>query len=166
MDRQHAASFVLLIAGVVLVFAGLISALDFSITGIVASTAAIAALLYAGGVWFGEAPRSDRSMVLFTRELSIAEGLSKGRPIADLFPEGMRGEIESRCRAALTGVASAFSCGSGTERLNFSVTPVRDSAAAVVYGLLLSGTLLEDSAPAAARLKTSTDPPRAGLSVS
>ena len=159
MDRQHAVSLVLLAGGVALVFAGLSAALDFSLPGIIASTAAIAALLYAGGVWFGEAPRADRSMVLFTSDLSIAGGPSKGRPLLDLFPDGMRGEIESRCRAALAGGASHFSCGAGAGRMSFSVTPVRDDGGAIAYGLLLSGTLLEHP-------QATTDRTRAGLSVS
>jgi hypothetical protein len=146
MDRHHIGSSILLAAGVVLVFAGLSAALGVSLPGIIASTSAIAALLYAGAVWFGEAPRADRSVLLFTRALSVASGPLKGRPISDLFPDAMRGEIESRCRAALAGLDSRFSRGSGTGHVTFSATSVRDDAGAVAYGLLLSGSLLDATA--------------------
>lgn len=127
----------LLAGGVVLVFAGLSSALGFSLAGVLASTAAIAALLYAGAVWFGDARRADPSVVLFTPALIVAGGPLTGRPVADLFPAALRGDIEARCRDALAGTASHFTCGS----VSFSATPVRDAAGAVVYGLLLSGSL-------------------------
>ena len=141
MSRHHAGSSVLLAGGVVLVFAGVSSALDYSLPGIVASVAAFAALLYAGGVWFGEAPRADPALLLFTPALAVARGPLAGRPISALFPDDMHAEIEARCRDALAGVATHFTCGSGTDRRAFSVTPVRDAAGAITYGLLLSGDL-------------------------
>ena len=57
-DRQppmarRVASAILFVGGVAVIFFGLSSALGFSVTGLVASAAAIAALLYAGAVWFG-----------------------------------------------------------------------------------------------------------------
>ena len=150
MNGHHTGSSVLLAGGVVLVFAGLSSALGFSLTGIFASTAAIAALLYAGGVWFGEARRADPSVVLFTPTLKVAGGPLAGRPVADLFPATMRGDIDARCRDALAGTVSHFTCGSGRGRASFSTTPVRDAAGAVAYGLLLSGTLVAKPDAAAA----------------
>ena len=152
MNINRAGSFVLLAGGVVLVFAGLSSALGFSLSGIIASTAAITALLYAGGVWFGEAPRADPSVVLFTPALTVAGGPFTGRAVKDLFPDATRAEIEVRCRAALAGAPSYFTCGSGPGRRRFSTTPVRDAAGAIVYGLLLSGSLIHerDRQPAAA----------------
>jgi hypothetical protein len=142
MSGHRTGSSVLLAGGVVLVFAGLSTALGFSLAGILASIAAIAALLYAGGVWFGDARRADPSVVLFTPALNVAGGPLAGRPVADLFPAAMRGDIDARCRDALAGTVSHFSCGSGPERVSFSATPVRDAAGAVTYGLLLSGSLL------------------------
>jgi hypothetical protein len=141
MNRHHAGSSVLLAGGVVLVFAGLSSALDYSLPGIVASVAAIAALLYAGGVWFGEAPRADPSLLLFTPSLAVARGPLAGHAISALFPDHMRTEIDARCRDALAGAATHFTCGSGADRRVFTVTPVRDAAGAITYGLLLSGDL-------------------------
>ena len=88
MDLHRAGSLVALAAGIALVFAGLSSGLGFSITGMIASATAIAALLYAGGVWLGAAPQSaDPQVVLFTPGLMVAFGPSAGRPIGELFPE-------------------------------------------------------------------------------
>jgi hypothetical protein len=67
MRTSRVGSTVLLAGGVVLVFAGMSAALGFSISGVLATLAAIAALLYAGGVWFGERRRADPSVVVFTR---------------------------------------------------------------------------------------------------
>jgi hypothetical protein len=142
MNVNRAGSSVLLAGGVVLVFAGLSTALGFSIAGMIASAAAITALLYAGGVWFGETPRADPSLVLFTPELIVASGPLTGRPIAALFPDAMRREVEAACRAALDGRASSFACGPGTDRQIFEASAVRTVDGAVVYGLLLSGALV------------------------
>ena len=133
----------LLAGGVVLVFAGLSSALGFSLSGMFASAAAIVALLYAGAVWFGETPRADAAVVLFTPTLVIATGPMAGRPVADMYPDPIRREIESRCRAALSGEASHFSCEPGGV---FHATPVRAANGGVVFGLLLSGSLARSRA--------------------
>ena len=143
MNSHRIGSSVLLAGGVVLVFAGLSSALGFSMTGMFASTAAITALLYAGGVWFGEAPRADPAVVLFTPALVIANGPLTGRPVADMYPASIRREIESHCRAALGGQTSRFSCEPGGA---FQATPVRSADGAVIFGLLLSGSLARSRA--------------------
>jgi hypothetical protein len=143
MKTHRAGSFVLLAGGVLLVFAGLSSSLGFSVAAMVASAAAVAALLYAGGVWFGGTPRADPTMVLFTPALVIASGPLTGRPVTEMFPESMRREIELRCGAALAGHASHFSCGSGHV---FDAAPVRSADGAVIYGLLLSGSLARSRA--------------------
>src|SRR5262249_30751701 len=65
MQSHRVGSTVLLAGGVFLVFGGISSALGFSTSGIVASLAAVAALLYAGGVWFGAAPHADPSILVF-----------------------------------------------------------------------------------------------------
>ncbi len=138
MNSHRAGSTVLLAGGVFLVFAGLSAALGFSMSGIIASAAAIVALLYAGSVWFGAAPREDYTIVLFTPALVIANGPMAGRPVTELFTETMRREIESRCRAALDGLPSHFSCVPGRE---FHAAPVHSTDGAVTFGLLLSGSL-------------------------
>jgi hypothetical protein len=145
MRSHRLASTALLAGGVVLVFAGFVSAFGLSSAGIVAAVAAITALLYTGGVWFGDS-RVDPSIVLFTRELTIAGGPLAGRRVVDVFAVSAREEIESRCRQALDGLGSRFSCGSGAARQTFEAVPVRAADGAVAYGLLLSGALA--SAPA------------------
>jgi hypothetical protein len=141
MHRHRVASSVLLAGGVILVFAGLSAALGFSLAGLIASAAAIAALLYAGGVWFGAPARADATLVLFTPALAVANGPLAGRALGELFPDRMRSELDAHCRAAFAGLPSSFTCGTGSDRVSFSVTPVRDAAGAVTYGLLLSGAL-------------------------
>ena len=136
MNPNRVGSSVLLAGGVVLVFAGLTSALGYSTAGVVASAAAIVALLYAGAVWFGGAPRTDTSVILFTPQLTVAAGPLTGRAMADLFPAASRKEIESRCRAALTGAPQRFT-GSGGE--TFEAAPIRGADGAIVYGILISG---------------------------
>lgn len=143
MNSHRAGSTVLLAGGVFLVFAGLSSALGFSMSGMIASAAAIAALLYAGGVWFAEPPREDYTLVLFTPALLIADGPLAGRPVAELYAEPIRREIESRCRLALEGQASHFSCAPGRD---FHATPVRSADGAVMFGLLLAGSLARERA--------------------
>ena len=71
--RPHRiASFVLLAGGVLLVFAGLTIALGLSASGVIASGAAIAALLYAGAVWFGASAHGEEAVILFTPQLTVA----------------------------------------------------------------------------------------------
>jgi len=135
MKNHRVASVVLLAGGVVLVFAGLASALGYSLSGMIASSAAILALLYAGGVWFGGTAPGDRSVLLFTQTLTVASGPFAGRPVANLFVETGRAGIEDGCRRALAGEASRFSCGSKP----FVASPVRSAEGLILYGVLLSG---------------------------
>ena len=129
----------LLAGGVVLVLGGMSSAVGFTTSGIVASLAAVAALLYAGGVWFGSTPFADSSIVVFTRELTVAGGALTGRRVSDLFDAAMRGDIEAGCREALDGRPSRFSTGRGSMRRAFEAAPVRGADGLVIYGVLLSG---------------------------
>jgi len=145
MNSQRAGSLVLLGGGLVLVFAGVASALGFSWWGMLASIAAIVALLFAGGVWFGAPPASDSSVVLFTHTLVVASGPHTGRPLVELYPGANRKAIEDGCRAALAGHATRFA--SASQR--FAVSPVRSQEGAVVYGLLLSGGAAAAEASAA-----------------
>jgi hypothetical protein len=142
MNTRHAGSSVLLAAGLVLVFVGLSSTLGFSLAGTLASAAAIIALLYAGGLWFGAAPHADSFPVVFTRTLIAANGPLAGRPIVELFPDAMRDDIERVCRDALDGRPSKVVCGSGTDVRHFEAMPVITSDGGVCYGLLLSDAFL------------------------
>jgi len=138
-------SSVLLASGVLLVFAGLTAALHFSPAGIVASAAVIAALLYAGGVWFGGSPRIDASVVLFTPALLVAAGPLAGRPMLDLFPMAARKDIDAHCRAAIGGQATRFTCGAGQI---FDAAPVKSADGLVVYGILIAGAAMPERAAA------------------
>jgi hypothetical protein len=135
MSPHQIGSSVLLAGGVLLVFAGLTTALGVSVSGIVASSAAIAALLYAGGVWFGGAQRPDVSVVLFTPQLLVAAGPLAGRRVVDLFPADVRGALETHCLAALTGESQRFAAADGQ---TFEAAPVRRADGAVVYGVLIT----------------------------
>lgn len=59
MRTKRLVSSFLMAAGIVLVFYGFSSALGFTTVGVLASVAAISALLYAGGVLFGSAPATQ-----------------------------------------------------------------------------------------------------------
>lgn len=143
MNSHRAGSTVLLAGGVFLVFAGMSSALGFSTAGIVASLAAIAGLLYAGGVWFGTAPQIDPSIVVFTPDLKVAGGVLDGRRVRDVFADDMRHDVEAACREAIGGRPSRFTAGHGSARRNFEAAPVLGAGGVVIYGVLLSGVLAE-----------------------
>lgn len=153
MNSHRLGSFVLLAGGLVLVFAGVSSALGFSLWGMAATTAAIVALLYAGGVWFGTPPpAADGSVVLFTHALTVASGPHAGRAIADLYPASIRPSIEDGCRRALAGQPTRFTFEGSAP---FATSPVRSAEGAVVYGLLLSGGAAAAEASAAKTLSLS-----------
>lgn len=147
MNTHRVGSFVLLAGGVVLVFAGVSAALGFSVTGMTASAAAIAALLYAGGVWFGDTSRFDPSLILFTREMIVASGPLAGRPVSALFPDAVRRDVEAACRAALAGRACQFSSGRDPASQIVEACALT-SADGIVFGVLLSGALARAVSPA------------------
>src|SRR5688572_22015367 len=95
---SRVASSVLFALGVALVLIGLSAALGFSIAGGIASAAAVASLLYAGGVWFGD--KGDLlapPVLVFDRDLCITGGPHAGRPVVSRFSPSIRDEIERRC---------------------------------------------------------------------
>src|SRR5262245_26605656 len=136
MNTHRVGSSVLLAGGVLLVFAGVAASLSFSLSGMIASAAAITALLYAGGVWFGSAPRVDASVVLFTPQLRVAAGPLTGRAVLDLYPIPVQKEIDALCRAALAGESRRFAPASGEP---IEAAPVRGADGAIVYGILIAG---------------------------
>jgi hypothetical protein len=144
---KHAFASVLLGWGVALVFAGLSSARGFTVTGILASLAAIATLLYAGGVWFGGAPLSPAPVgsprvVVFDPLLRVAAGTGARRSLSllSLFPKPLRPEIELRCRAALRGEHAHFVVDHAGARVAFDITPLPTTSGKINYGVLISGT--------------------------
>lgn len=142
---KRAVSSLLLVCGTVFVFAGLSAALGFTVGGMLVSLAAIAALLYAGGVWFGGAhsalaPAGGESVIVFDRSLHIAAGAVPGTPLLSQFPHSLRPEIEMHCRLALGGEHTHFDCEHAGARLSFDMAPVPDSNGMVFYGVLVAGS--------------------------
>src|SRR4051812_27947096 len=154
---RHLASSVLLAAGIVLTFTGLSSALGFTTGGMIASVAAIAALLYAGGTWLGGAPglapAGAGSVLLFDRSLRVASGATPGAFVMAQFPEPIRPEIEAHCRAALRGEHAHFVCEHRNARFVFDVAPVQSVDGVVLYGVLMTGAgVRQPGVPAAPML--------------
>ena len=145
-------SGVLLVLGVMLVLVGFITALGFTPGGMLASVAAIAALLYAGAIWFAPppavraaSPPPSTPIVVFDRDQRIVSGDATGQPVAGGFPQIIRPEIERRCAAALAGTSARFACLLDGRTTVFDVLPVRTADGAVLYGILLT----TESMPAA-----------------
>jgi uncharacterized membrane protein (UPF0136 family) len=137
----RALSLVLLAAGVVFVFAGVNLAVGWSAIGVVSSTAAVAALLYSGAIWFGSSakpnPHALDTIVVFDRSLRVASGALRGVNLTSCFPSAIRADLEAHCVAALGGAGARFSCGSGGDRRQFDAVPVRAADGGIVYGLLM-----------------------------
>lgn len=124
------ASSLLLAAGLVLVFAGLSTALGYTLVGMLASVGVVAALLYAGGIWFGRgSPTPSPPVTVFDRNLVLLPGT----PLLDGFEETARATVRAQCLAALAGERAQFTAGGRT----FDVTPIHTSDGAVLYGALI-----------------------------
>ena len=143
--RKNAASSLLMASGVVLTFVGLSSALGFTPGGMLASVAAIAALLYAGGIWFGRpvptSPAGAATIIVFDRTLRIVTRRVVRIPCVGVVPRSLRAEIETHCEAALRGEPSHFVCEHEQDRFVFDVAPVQNIAGVVLLGVLISGSV-------------------------
>lgn len=148
--RRRFVSSALLIVGIALVFAGFGGSLGFTSAGILAGAAAIAALLYAGAVWFGgaAAPSAAEPIVVFDRALRVVCGAARGCHVSAHFPDSARGELERCCAAALAGDASHFTCGEDGHVTGYDLVPVLGLDGAVPCGIVIAGTAAP--APAAA----------------
>lgn len=149
---KRLASSLLLASGIVIVVAGLSAALGFTTIGLLASIGVIGALLYAGGVWFAPAatalaPAGAETVIVFDRALRIAAGATPGAALLTQFPETLRPEIETRCRAALRGEHTHFACEHAGRRFVFDASPVQTINGAVLYGALISGTGVYAASP-------------------
>jgi hypothetical protein len=149
---KQVVSSTLLVLGVILVMAGFIAALGFTPSGLIASVAAIAALLYAGAVWFTPSPAAGAPaaphpapLVVFDREQRVVSGGPAGHMVAATFPHIIRPEIERRCAAALAGTSARFACLIDGRTTIFDALPVRNGDGVIVYGILLT----TESVPAA-----------------
>ena len=137
--KRHASSL-LFAGGLLIVFGGLSAALGFTLTGILASLAVVAALLYAGGVWFGAAPDVlSPTVFVFDRDLRIAAGPRAGEAVVSCFPVPMRAEIERRCTSAIAGHSSHFVCRDGNRDRAFDVAPVLTAQPSAIGGVLVEG---------------------------
>jgi hypothetical protein len=150
-------SVALLILGVTLVFLGLTRSLGVTLASVLASVAAIAALLYTGGVWFGSAAPQPRVIsfapgaagpILFDRDGRLIAGPAAGQPVASQFPDSLRPDIERHCAAALAGRTARFLCPRDGRPLTFDVFPVLGADGTIVYGVVVS--IDADAARAAA----------------
>lgn len=127
----------------VLVFAGLTAALGFTVPGVAASVAAIAALLFAGAVWFGTPSfLSEPCVFVFDSALRVSSGPLAGKPLLSQFPIVMRSEIERRCQAAIRGEHSRFTCNDGLRSRTFDAAPVLSGQRSVVCGVLIEGAAI------------------------
>ena len=131
-------STALMMSGVALVLFGFSTALGSTVSGVIASMAAIVALLYAGAVWFGAGASWSSPLIVFDRDGRIVSGAEKGRPVASLFPEMIRPEIEQRSTAALAGTSVRFACLYNGQAILLDALPVRSADGTIVYGILLS----------------------------
>jgi hypothetical protein len=142
-DLKRLFSAVLLAFGVILVFAGMSSALGFTPGGMVASVAVIGALLYAGAVWFGPPsaapPPAGPRVIVFDRSQRIVAGEGRGEPLTAGFPDSIRAELRQRCDAALDGTSARFVCDHAGAPTAFDAVPVRTSDGTIAYGILLIG---------------------------
>ena len=159
VDFKRALSSLLLAGGIVAILAGLISAFGVTVNGVVASIALVAALLYAGSLWFGGASTTMAApgaevVIVFDRLLTITAGPNPGTAVMTQFPEALRSEIEMRCRLALGGEHTHFECEHAGARLAFDISPIQSIQGVVMYGALISGSGL--AAPAAAPAPATT----------
>jgi len=143
----------------VTILAGLNAAFGFTFGGGVASVALVAALLYAGALWFGGASQSLSApgadvVIVFDRSLRITAGPGPGTSVMTQFPEPLRPEIEMRCRLALRGEHTHFECEHAGARLAFDIAPIQSIQGVVMYGVLISGSGIIAPAAAPAPLTT------------
>ena len=135
----------LFVLGVALVFLGLTATLGFAPGGIVASLGAIAALLYAGAVWFGSPARRSASgptpdpnaPSLFDASGRLLCGPAAGQPVASLFDADLRREIDLQCAAALAGTPARFTCMVKGASVVFDVLPVRAADGTIRFGVVV-----------------------------
>jgi hypothetical protein len=144
---QRLVSFALLILGVALVFLGLTRSLGVTPISVLASVAAIAALLYTGGVWFGSAgprpqaaslPPGAAGLILFGRDGRVIAGPAAGQPVASQFPESLRPDIERHCAAVFAGRTARFLSTRDRRPLTFDLLPVLGADGTIAYGVVVS----------------------------
>jgi hypothetical protein len=156
---KRALSSVLLACGIVLAFLGWSTAPGVTPAGVLASVAAIAALLYAGTAWFGSAPGQVTApganiVLVFDRLLQVVSGPATGGSLLTQFPAAIRPELEMRCRLALRGEHTHFSYEHAGTRVEFDISPVQTVHGVVLFGVLVAGQGTPIPAVTAAPLPT------------
>ena len=137
MTPRRLVSPVLFAAGVALVLIGMSAAQGWSAPGIVASVAAIAALLYVGGVWFGSAAPSASgraAVMVFDADLRLVSSARQGEPVVSAFPAADRHAVRHACASAMAGEFTRITA-SG---MQFSVVPVRAGDGRVILGMIVT----------------------------
>ena len=128
--------------GIALIFVGWIRLLGTTAPALLASTAAIAALLYAGGIWFGSALTDGPTILVFNHTLTISGGPLAGKPVVSQFPIWMRGDIRRHCEAAIAGKYSRFTCAGAIRPRTFDAAPITNGEGTVVCGVLIEGAAI------------------------
>ncbi|HVL69257.1 MAG TPA: hypothetical protein VM364_18510 [Vicinamibacterales bacterium] len=141
---KRLASSLLFAAGIVLVFAGLSAALGFTALGMLASVGLIAALLYAGGTWFGGAPTRPGGGPVLVFDATLT--LVSGAPLLAQFPAALHDTLRAHCVAALAGERTQFAAGGRT----FDATPIVAGDGRVLYAALIERSQTAAAAGAAA----------------
>ncbi|MEO6212895.1 MAG: hypothetical protein ABIP65_04640 [Vicinamibacterales bacterium] len=139
---KRLASSLLCAAGLVLVLDGLTTTLGRNVPGMLASVAMITALLYAAGVWFVPRAGGEPSILVFNSTLTISGGPLAGRAVLSQFPLWMRGEIERRCKAAVAGEYSRFTCADLFRSRTFDAAPIMSRQGAFVCAVLIEGAAI------------------------
>jgi hypothetical protein len=161
-DIKRLVSSLLLLIGVVLVFAGMSAALGFTAGGTIASLAAIVTLLYAGAVWFGRStpppvqPWPADAVVVFDRALRVVGGPERGAPLVAQFSPAVRADVETHCPRTFAGQGARFTCDYDGSRVEFDAVPVRAADGSIIFGMLVSGAFVRqaDTAPGQAEAVT------------
>jgi hypothetical protein len=134
-------SIALLVAGVTLVFVGVTRSVGFSLAGIIASLAAVVALLYSGAVFFGAslAPHTEKrdTIFVFDRTIRLVGGAHQGMPIRAVLRGIAEGDLESRCSAVFSGKTDRFAYTAATPPMHVDIVPVRDVDGVVVLGMVI-----------------------------
>jgi hypothetical protein len=133
-------SSILLAAGVVLVLAGLTSALGSGVTGLVAGVALVSALLYAGATWFAPPPLvATPLLVLFDRSGRVVAGFRAGEPLAARFSRSRAADIDRHVATVFAG-ASVHVMPDPHDATTLVMVPVRAADGTIPLAILTTAS--------------------------
>jgi hypothetical protein len=78
-------------------------------------------------------------VIVFDRLLHVVAGPATGASLLSQFPAPLRPELEMRCRLALRGEHTHFSCEHAGARVSFDISPVHSVSGVVLYGIVVAG---------------------------